>query len=280
MNRAVSQINVPEELAECQTPEASIGVGDQLSPGEVVNLAIDYKLRQLVQRSHPESHLEMKTAELMLQHPSKFMNFPVSAILNPEQVSTQQESSLQIFTKEFTKASHKTDLLTEIEAILQTVKVPKSKMQDILLSVDEMVTNAIYNAPYVNFELNGPGVQRDKAHGERDDLKAARVFVGSNGQRLVVGYMDSYGTLNPLRLLERLRACYTNGPKGAMNWAEGGAGIGTYMIFQAALAYYVGVIEGQKTVVACTYSLSRDRSKQEVPKNLHLATNVDPEDAS
>lgn len=138
---------------------------------------------------------------------------------------------------------------------------------------DELFTNAIYNAPHVSFAENGPGVARTHENGNTLSLMPARLFLGADSSRIIIGSEDSYGTLNPCHLLKRLKACYTEGTNVAMNWSVGGAGLGTYMIFRSALAYYAGIEQGKRTVVACSFAQGARRSEN--VRNIHFSIDRD-----
>ena len=72
-------------------------------------------------------------------------------------------------------------------------------------------------------------------------------------------------------VLERIRKCMELGVANAIRQGEGGAGIGSYMVFDACLSYYAGVTPGKESVVCVTMPLGLNRRTMAgLPKNIHL----------
>jgi hypothetical protein len=101
------------------------------------------------------------------------------------------------------------------------------------------------------------------------DGKKARLFAAEDGQRLLVGIEDPFGSLDVKAYLNRIHKCYSS-VKDSINFGEGGAGIGSYIIFNAGSSLYYGVKPGQTTLLICVlpYKMSR-RQREDLPKHLH-----------
>jgi hypothetical protein len=265
----VSKIEIPKDLERHSRSKSVIGICEELAPEQLIDIAASYNLWHLIQQSTPYFASELKTSEIMISDLEKYLNNPVSSILLPEKAGPDAETQLLMLSTEFSKASHKQEVIESLRLKLGDIKCSESQRQEMLLVADEMFTNAIYNAPHVNERNNGPGVERNAKNGNLE-LRAARIFLGNDGARVVIGCEDKYGTLNVGFLLKRLRNCFAKGAAASINYELGGAGIGTYMMFRSALSYYAGVAHGKKTVVACTFP--GRRGKFQPSQNLHLST--------
>ena len=98
-------------------------------------------------------------------------------------------------------------------------------------------------------------------------------FARTDGLRLVLGVRDSYGTLRFEQVLSRISRCFEDGMAGSIKQGEGGAGIGSFMVFNACISYYAGVERGKRTVVCVSLPVGISRREgNALPKNIHLAS--------
>ncbi|MGE3682779.1 MAG: hypothetical protein AB7G93_13725 [Bdellovibrionales bacterium] len=260
---------MPDDLPGHSQNEPTIGICKDLGADKMVGIASEYGIWHLVHETPPHYESDVKTAEIMLTQLETFLKYPASSILTPETAGTEQEQKLLSFDKQFSCADQKLETVEGLESHLLNWKRSKHFKSEVLLAADELFTNAIYNAPYVGDSQNPTSVPRTKEYGNNPDIRPARIFLACDGTRLLIGCEDSYGSLNIDTLIERLKVCLQQGAEAAIRWTDGGAGLGTYMILRSALAYYVGVLEGKKTVVCCTYPLTH--SRMEMVRNLHFA---------
>lgn len=276
MTKKPNLIDIPGHLQTGVIYDDAIGVGDGIEPRTVVDFAKSFNLRQIVQTSAHDHELELKTSELMLKKPDLFLNFPVSSILDPESVGTARENEVRSYSRQFLNANEKSQILEEIRVHCLDISKSESLVADICLAADELITNAIYNAPHVLYAQPGPGAPRTAEHGQSPDLRPGEIFIGASGTRLILGCADAYGSLNPNHLINRLKSCYDNGVAESVNFGTGGAGIGTFIIFQSASSLYIGVAQSQRTVICCAFSLERrPKVRAAVPKNLHICADLD-----
>ncbi|MEK7355834.1 MAG: hypothetical protein AAB250_05265, partial [Bdellovibrionota bacterium] len=98
-------------------------------------------------------------------------------------------------------------------------------------------------------------------------------FARSDGMRLVLGVRDSYGLLKFEQVLSRIAKCFEEGMAGSIKQGEGGAGIGSFMVFNACISYYAGVERGKRSVVCVSLPVGIGRREgNAIPKNIHLAS--------
>lgn len=263
-------VDLRDGTANLTNLEWSIGVGDQMDPGRVISLAVNHGLSQIVQISNVEFDKELKVSALMLQKPQKFLDFPVSAVLDPEHASSEKEKELQLLQIDFSSAKEKSTRLDELRTVLGQI-TRSSLVDEICLVADELFTNAIYNAPHPEADQEMP-IERT-ASTRVKSARPATLRLGKSGERLVLSCQDLYGTLQPRALLKRIEDCYRQGTESMINWGPGGAGIGSFLIFNCCVGLYIATEPGKRTVVCCAFPLNhKSRRRDELPKNLHVAT--------
>jgi hypothetical protein len=246
-------------------------VGQDLEPIEVLSRGLEMGSGHVVQMGGPHSNDELKASELLLVQPRLITKFPIATLLCPAHVDEAMETRLQKLSYAFSRTGQKAEVLQLIEKnLFHTVK-SQSLRSDIATIADELLTNAIFNAPYVNEENTSPGLSRSSA-GSMPAGMSGQFFLGATEDRVLIGCRDPYGSLNVGRLLERIKNCYANSVAGTMNMsAQGGAGIGSFMVFNASSSYVVAVEKGKITVVcAILGTKGSSRARQEAPKNLHV----------
>ena len=257
------------ESSERPRREIGIGLAESLSPQEVLKTSLEIQLPQLIQKTTFKAECEKKSAILLYHKTSVLFDLPLAAILSPSSVGEESEKALTLFERTLSSSAEKKPILAELEK--QLIPLCKSTLiPDVMLVRDEILSNAIYNAPFVDQGNSRVGASRLK--GEVTFGRPARFFAGHDGERLVVGCLDLYGALNVEKLIRRIESCYHTGAAANMNRSEeGGAQIGSYLVFQSCLSYYVAVEPGQRTLVAATFPLQLNRKKREtLSKNIHV----------
>lgn len=249
--------------------EVAIGVGEDLSPKEVLRKALQVKVPQIIQKNTLMAEEEKETSILLYRQTSVLFEYPLSVILRPDKVTQEQEEALAFLDVSVSSSAQKKATLDTLEGHLQGL-TKATLIPDVRLVADELLSNAIYNAPFTDLENQSPGASR--VEGEVASELPARLLAGHDGDRLVVACFDQYGTLNVEKLIARIQSCYHTGAAANMNrTTEGGAKIGSYLIFQSCLSYYAAVEPGVRTLVAATFPLLLNRRKREsLTKNLHI----------
>lgn len=227
-------------------PNAQIVIGSALDGGDVIGLAHLQGVRQLVQRDSLEFDRELKLAEIMVADPNRFFEEPAATILG-------ESDQLASFAVAVTAAERKTELLKDFGEFVGTLLMPRSFFDQTQMIADELYTNGSKNT-HANV--------RD-GHIE--------FFAQADSQRLVIGCRDSFGELNISEVIRRIWSCYEMGVANLIRFGTSGAGIGSFMVFEACASYCVGVKKGVATVVCVTLPLRLNQRKAVgLPKNLHL----------
>lgn len=240
-------------------------------PAELLTLAIEKGYLQLI---HPEAKgfdKELKASAKLALNPRLIIENPISTILSPNSAGAEKEKEHSLLEVQFSEAREKHNILDQLNGTLDDLSVSTSLRADIVTVADELLTNAIFNAPFVDKSNKESGAPRENPDVGMEDGKTGEFFCGADDERIVIGCRDPYGRLNVIKLLEKVRRCYETSVAENMNMTgRGGAGIGSYMIFNSSTSYFVVVDEDRITLVCSVLPLKgSSRARQEAPKNLH-----------
>lgn len=243
----------------------------QVSESAILSHILDSQLTHVCHEQNVNFEEELLTSALMLTNPNVFFEKPLTSIFSPDKVEQLDDSHFEIWSTSFHKISEKVDVISEIRRLIEERLGFQAIASDIGLIADELFTNAIFNAPYVDQKtyLN-PGISRTDSSLAMPEPNRGRVFIGLEGKRLVVGVKDPFGTLNIEKLFKRIKNCHDNGVAENINTGPGGAGIGSYLVYRASTSYYAAVSEGEATILCCSIPLEMSgRKRQQLPKNIH-----------
>lgn len=243
-----------------------------LDPLMLLAEAVQLQAGNLIQVSSPDMDGELLTTEIFNKDPNFFMKFPLTSVLTPTEHYNPQESTHNFFTIPFTEIGEKQTLLNQMETTMGTLGVRTSLATSIGLVCDELFTNAVYNASYVTERDYTGYIQRDGTRVHMKNPHHACMSFGATEDRLVLACWDSCGSLNIERYLKSVLRCYQQGAQNAMNLGRtGGAGIGSYFIFDACMSLYILVEKGKQTLIAVSFPKKFSKKLREKPfKNLHF----------
>jgi hypothetical protein len=270
-----SYLSLIDEKWRDQAQLDKLLVCDRTLPSAALGIALTQDVLHICQSENPYFEKDLNSSAMLLNDASAFAHFPAASILCPQDANSKKEESLLLMDFSFDRVSQKPELLKKLESTLAGTTASSSIRADILLIADELSTNAIYNAPFVDLDNTAPGASREDQSVKMQDGRSARFFIAADDTRFVVGCYDPYGTLNLNKMLGRIKDCYDSGVSANIRMAgNGGAGIGSFMVFNSAASYYVGVSVGQYTMVCCTLPIKMsNRARQDMPKNLHFIKN-------
>ena len=158
------------------------------------------------------------------------------------------------------RADQREGELDKLRELLRELRAPRTTIQAIVNATDEMLTNAMYNAP-VDEAGNTRYAKIDRR--EKVTLRPSEHVVlcyGADGTQFGVSVVDNFGQLTHERVLECLHRCSGRGDQ--IEHKEGGAGLGLYMLFSAAQQTIFNVAPGQRTEAITLWDLRRE-SKHE-----------------
>lgn len=267
----VPVLNLPKDRADIGKvlPHMVVLVVEKLKLAELITLA-DMGFEHMVQRQREDFAQELLAASLMVVRPKAFLNNPVPFFLSgfaSEKMISDPDRNLVM---RFTKSTEKKTLLDWLDAFLR--RDPRtSTIRDLCLqAADEMITNALFNAP---MRPSGKRTFKDLARNSEIELpanKSASIFACFTDQRVVLGCEDVFGSLEKSTLLQHLTAMFKD-PRAQVNYSGGGAGLGFRYLLENAANFYVLVQPGVSTVVACGFLLKGLKSNLTTSKHVHLS---------
>lgn len=164
----------------------------------------------------------------------------------------------------------KLDYLNEVASYALALGCNERVVELIETVADELVTNAIYNAPRT--ETGEPKYAR---RSRREPVELADDEVGTlefacDGDYIAVAQIDPFGALTQDTVVSYLNRCLVKGPE-QLSEASGGAGIGLYRVFQSLSKFVINVEPGRRTEVICLIDLrlTMKRFRQQ-PKSFHI----------
>jgi hypothetical protein len=242
--------------ADCK---GTIGVVKAMRASDVVRLAHVSNFSHIVQRDGLAFENELKTAQSMTENVVQFLRDPLSVIFGP-QPSDKERDSMHVVSPVTEK---KTRTLEQFEEFVKTIKGARRIREQALLVADELYTNAM--------KTGHPHDKMSSAQFAREGT--VEFFAEHDGHRLVLGCRDSFGELGFSQVLTRISHCFDRGVVHSINNGEGGAGIGSFMVFNTCISYYCGVDKGRTTVVCVALPLGvSDDQLAALPKNIHLVS--------
>jgi len=244
---------------------------DQLSPSEVIGQALDYKFQHICQISHPAFDSEINASALMVKDVGYFLDNPLTSVLASQKRNQVTDGKFELYRAIFTNSNQKNKILNDMSDRLKSMKMPSTLTSDARIVADELITNAIYNAPYVNLENENLGASRTPPEVRMTGGKSGSITLGINDQTLAICCIDPYGTLNIPKLLARVKNCFDQGVASNMRMNESyGAGIGSFMTYNASMSYYAVVEERVRTMICGLLPLNMSaKIRTTVSKNLH-----------
>lgn len=265
-----------KELSELITKpdDEKIILCDKLTAVEVLSICSDKHANHIVQKSNIKSDAELKLSSSMTNSPEMFIRFPLSVIMGAEHPTEQTEKERQGLSFFMTVPEDRESILSQIEQYIGKHCKRKSVIDDIRLAADELITNCLFNAPYVNKDNSNATVDRISSEISIDADKKPHIFAGFDANRVIIGCTDYYGRLNVRKLIERIKLCYVNNPSSMINYEAGGAGIGSYLIFDTCMSYYVAVDPEVATTICCAFPVNMSAvERNQIPKNIHIILN-------
>jgi hypothetical protein len=136
--------------------------------------------------------------------------------------------------------------------------------------VDELITNAIYNAP-----RDRDGNAKYAKMSRRDPVVLEPHEVGTlefacDGNHIAVSQSDPFGALTHDTIVSYLNRCLVKGPQQISD-ASGGAGIGLYRVFQSLSKFIINIEPGVKTEVISLIDLRLSMKQfRQLPKSFHI----------
>lgn len=213
---------------------------------------------------------ELLASCMMIYRPKTFTGNPVPFFFNGfSPVASDMLDPNLVF--DFSQSSEKQTLLDALNDFLDQDQSTYNIKELCIQSADEMITNAIFNAP-----INSNGQRINSGLERNTDVKMpggkkGRFFASASGHRAIVGCEDPFGSLQRQTVLERLEEIYNHtqvSPKGG----TGGTGLGLKYMIDNSSNFYLYCDYGKKTVIACAFLLKGMKANTSPNKHFHIST--------
>src|SRR3989339_1607103 len=280
-------VNLNGDFSSSSLANHSVGFYDNLSLGQLIPFLtnIDQGVRHLINVKDGDYFKHVALALKVASNRPAFMSDPIAEILEvfsrnltaPFVTGTYSHEWNLDEGDQFVWFFHSSDqkflVLEDLERRLDKIPRIVRIKHDIKLLVDELFTNAIFNAPSV--VING---KRKKVgrQGRVFSKRAAGVFVkiDISGNKVIVGCVDQFGSLSPSEIVSRLNITYDLGlDKGMDMNSYGGSGIGVRLMLDRSDSVFLIVNKAVETCVVFTLPININRASEEIRKNVHIVVN-------
>jgi len=144
--------------------------------------------------------------------------------------------------------------IAQVSEYASTMGVRRKYRESIEQVLDEMLMNALYDAPV---DAEGKQMFADIPTKSRISLRMeqkAVVQYSCDGDSFTLSVRDSFGTLDRDTVLRYLHKCLH--AEQQIDRKTGGAGLGLYIMANATTLFFFNVLPGVATEVLCTFDLS------------------------
>jgi hypothetical protein len=143
--------------------------------------------------------------------------------------------------------------IAQVSEFAETMSVRRKYRESIEQCLDEMLMNALYDAPV---DEHGRPIFSEIPTKTRISLRVEQKVVvqyACDGKQFVVGVRDAFGTLDRQTVLRYLHKCLHS--EQQIDRKAGGAGLGLYLITNSSTGVYFNVLPGVATEAVCTFDL-------------------------
>lgn len=247
-----------------------VALVNNMAPKELVDLAFSSGHRHLVQKDQNDTLREIRFARVIHKNPKLFMMYPLSSTLAPRIAGPTAEDDFTLRKFELKSHSDKADVLIKIRELFSSMRLTQTLQDDVVLTADEFCCNVLFNAIYKD-GINQEDLASTLKVSQKPLTQPAILRIGANNSYFAVSCWDAYGTLDPVRVLQRLQKCLHEGAGQVINQSDHGtAGIGSYLVFNACSSLYMAVEKGVGTQFCALFpKRPRHEERKVKPKNLH-----------
>ncbi|MCE9578217.1 MAG: hypothetical protein K8W52_34140 [Deltaproteobacteria bacterium] len=164
----------------------------------------------------------------------------------------------------------KQDYIQQVAQYAQSLGCNERVVELIETIVDELVTNAIYNAPRTE-----TGEPKYAKRSRREPVilephEAGELQFACDGDYIAVAQIDPFGSLTQETVVSYLNRCLVKGPDQFSD-ASGGAGIGLFRVFQSLSKFVINIDPGVRTEVISLIDLRLSMKRfRQAPKSFHI----------
>ena len=174
------------------------------------------------------------------------------------------------FCLQITESRFKLDYIRQVADYASLLGCNQRTLEMIENVADELVTNAIYNAP-----RTPDGEPKYAKLSRRESVVLEEHEVGQlqfacDGAYIAIAQIDPFGSLTRDTVVSYLNRCLVKGPD-QLSDASGGAGIGLFRVFQSLSKFIINIQPGTKTEVITLIDLRLSmRRFRQAAKSFHI----------
>lgn len=164
----------------------------------------------------------------------------------------------------------KQDYIQEVATYAVTLGCNERVVELVETVADELITNAIYNAP-----RDAGGEPKYARRSRREPVELAENEAGllefaCDGDYIAISQVDPFGSLTQDTVVNYLNRCLVKGPE-QLSEASGGAGIGLFRVFQSLSKFIINIDPGKRTEVICLLDLRLTMKRfRQAAKSFHI----------
>jgi hypothetical protein len=171
---------------------------------------------------------------------------------------------------EIRDSRNKMDYVHEVSEYARKLGCNERLIEMVETVVDELVTNAIYNAPRDRDGQAKYAKMSRREHVTLEEHEVAALEFACDGNHIAVSQSDPFGALTHDTIVSYLNRCLVKGPQ-QLSDASGGAGIGLYRVFQSLSKFIINIDPGKKTEVISLIDLRLSMKQfRQLPKSFHI----------
>jgi len=147
--------------------------------------------------------------------------------------------------------------ISQISEFAEAMGVRRKYREAIDACIDEMLMNVLYDAPG---HEQGKQIFRHVSPGSRNSLRVEQTVVvqyACDGHKFAVSVRDAFGTLERSTVLRYLHKCLHS--EQQIDRKVGGAGLGLYLMVNAASTVFFNVLPGVATEALCVFDLDTQK---------------------
>ncbi|MEE8410778.1 MAG: hypothetical protein V3T05_14355 [Myxococcota bacterium] len=157
---------------------------------------------------------------------------------------------------ETTTSRQKSILIARFTQFLDGVGIRERQQHELINHLEELLTNAIFNAPVKDGHRPNAGLHRRNAAKSPRPVTLKWAFDRS---RICVVVRDEFGSLDPGVVIDSFNRCFC-GPKVAVQEKEGGAGLGLFTLLRFSSRLVINIVPGHSTEIFAVRRTDERRS--------------------
>jgi len=251
-------------------PKTEVVVGKNLNDLETLRLAAYDRVSHVIQEEHEDLNSRIQASINIIKTPYSIFEKTFETVFFEEENLGGKPKQIHQLELPFHSSSQKMSVLGHAETFLKAHKISTTLRDRVVLVCDELFTNALFNAP---LERSGKTIGRSQQVHLNDEF-ANILKLGIFGDKLAVVCQDKFGSLNTKKYIKHLISKHDTNGENLINMSDdGGAGIGSLLMYGYCQSMYLGVKEDQETLFCFVFSTDRKKNcTTNQPKSIHLAT--------